>query len=261
MRSLILVLLTSLLVSYIPTRLTEKTLAAETAEFSTNKDKDNPPKIKIDHTRFLYRKMKLEAVLQYDAFEQAMQGYRTLSPKHDHILTVIDFTLPSTEKRMVVLDMKNEKILYHTIVSHGRNSGDKYARSFSNRHGSYQSSLGFYETDNTYQGGNGYSLVLNGLEKGINDQAKARAVVIHGADYCSEAFIKSTGRLGRSYGCPALPRHLNKPIINTIKGGTLLYIYADNEEYMASTKVIRSTDSRTLLAQHDLDTDSIGTLN
>src|SRR5690606_26285652 len=171
---------------------------------------EKEPIPKIDEIKLLYRKMNLEFVLQYEAFEQAMQGYRTLQPRRDHILTVIDFTLPSTEKRMVVLDMKNEKELYHTIVSHGRNYGDKYARSFSNRHGSYQSSLGFYETENTYQGGNGFSLVLNGLEKGINDQAKARAVVIHGADYCSESFIKSTGRLGRSYGCPALPRNVNK---------------------------------------------------
>ncbi|PRD57409.1 hypothetical protein C5749_03015 [Sphingobacterium gobiense] len=205
--------------------------------------------------------MNLGSVLKYEAFEQAMQGYQTLRPKYDHILTVIDFTLPSTEKRMVVLDMKNEEILYHTIVSHGRNSGDKYARSFSNRHGSYQSSLGFYQTENTYQGGNGYSLVLNGLEKGINDQAKARAVVIHGADYCSESFIKSTGRLGRSYGCPALPRHVTKPIINTIKNGTLLYIYADNPEYMASTKIVRDMDNRGLLAQHDMGVDSLGALN
>src|SRR5690554_342386 len=87
-------------------------------------------------------------------------------------------------------------------------------------------------------GGNGFSLRLDGLEKGINDQAKARAVVIHGADYCSEAVIKSTGRLGRSYGCPALPRELNKPIINTIKDGTLLYIYADNQEYIASSEIL-----------------------
>lgn len=257
MRSLILVLLTSFLVSYIPTRLTEHLPKEKTVETVVEKE----PLPKINHTQVLYRKMNLESVLKYEAFEQAMQGYQTLHPKHDHILTVIDFTLPSTEKRMVVLDMKNEKVLYHTIVSHGRNSGDKYARSFSNRHGSFQSSLGFYETENTYQGGNGYSLVLNGLEKGINDQAKARAVVIHGADYCSESFIRSTGRLGRSYGCPALPRDVNKPIINTIKNGTLLYIYADNPEYIASTKIIRDMNDRGLLAQHDTGVDSVGTLN
>ena len=256
MRGLIFVLLTSFLVSYIPTKLIEH---PNKENLDNNILEVNSPPPHVDHTKLLYRKLKLENVLKYEAFEQAMQGYRTLPLKHDHILTVIDFTLPSTEKRMVVLDMKNEKILYHTIVSHGRNSGDKFARSFSNRHGSFQSSLGFYETENTYQGGNGYSLVLNGLEKGINDQAKARAVVIHGADYCSEAFIKSTGRLGRSYGCPALPRAVNRPIINTIKNGTLLYIYADNPEYMASTKIVHDKIDRGLLAQRDVD--SLGTLN
>src|SRR5690606_6742942 len=236
MRSLILVLLTSFLVSYIPTRLSEH-LSKEKAIHTVVEKEPHP---ELHERKLLDRKMNVEFILQYDAFEQAMQGYQTLQPRQDHILTVIDFTLPSTEKRMVVLDMKDEKVLYHTIVSHGRNSGDKYARSFSNRHGSYQSSLGCYETEGTYQSGNGYSLVLNGLEKGINDQAKARAVVIHGADYCSESFIKSTGRLGRSYGCPALPRELNKPIINTIKNGTLLYIYADNPEYMAATQIVRT---------------------
>src|SRR5690606_14745382 len=257
MSSLILVLLTSFLVSYIPTSLSVHPSKVKAVDTEVKKE----PLPKIDQTILLYRKMNLEFVLQYDAFEQAIQGYKTLRPRRDQILTVIDFTLPSTEKRMVVLDMKNEKVLYHTIVSHGRNSGDKYARAFSNRHGSYQSSLGFYETEGTYQGGNGYSLVLNGLEKGINDQAKARAVVMHGADYCSESFIKSTGRLGRSYGCPALPREINKPVINTIKNGTLLYIYADNPEYMASTKIIHAIPDRTLLAQHDIGTDTLSSLN
>src|SRR5690606_6137466 len=111
------------------------------------------------------------------------------------------------------------------------------------RHGSYQSSLGFYLTEKTYFGANGYSLRLDGLEKGINDQARPRAVVIHGADYCSQEIINSTGRLGRSYGCPALPRDINEEVINTIKNGTLLYIYADNKEYMASSQFIKSEDN------------------
>lgn len=202
----------------------------------------------------LYKEIGLEDKLQYDAFEKAMVGYEQLNPKNKNIISIIDFTLPSTEKRLYVIDIKNKKLLYHTIVSHGRNSGEKYATSFSNRHGSHQSSLGFYITENTYQGGNGYSLVLNGLEKGINDQAKPRAVVIHGADYCSEAVINSTGRLGRSYGCPALPRELAKPIINTIKNGTMLFIYAQDQDYMAQSKILKQSQS--LLAQHIDDADS-----
>lgn len=197
--------------------------------------------------RYLYDSLDLAPILKYEAFEHAMLGYNTLSAQNKDIFTIIDFSLPSTEKRMYVLDMKNKKLLYHSLVSHGRNSGQKFATSFSNKHGSYQSSLGFYLTENTYQGGNGYSLVLNGLEKGINDQAKARAVVIHGANYCSEELIAATGRLGRSYGCPALPRELTRPIIDNIKNGTLLYIHAENESYLASSKIINR--SETLLAQ------------
>ena len=198
----------------------------------------------------LYEEISLKGKLKFEAFEMAMNGYQNMSFRNKDIISVIDFSLPSTDKRMVVIDLKNKKVLFHTIVSHGRNSGEKYATSFSNRHGSYQSSLGFYKTANTYQGGNGYSLVLDGLEKGINDQAKPRAVVIHGAAYSSQAVIDATGRLGRSYGCPALPRELNTPIINTIKDGTMLFIYADNKEYLAQTKVFKKAPT-TLIAQKD----------
>lgn len=213
-----------------------------------------------DPIRGLYDEMKLSSILKWEAFEQAMQGYNQLHAKNKDIITVIDFTLPSTEKRMYVIDLKAKKLLFHNIVSHGRNSGEKYATSFSNKHGSFQSSLGFYETQETYNGGNGFSLRLNGLERGINDQARPRAIVIHGADYCSTDVIKSTGRLGRSYGCPALPRELNKPIINTIKDGSLLFIYSQNKEYLASTKIIKAPKlnqpTNTMIAtQHDAELD------
>lgn len=195
----------------------------------------------------LYEEIELQKVLKYDVFELAMQGFNNLEFSNRNIISIIDFSLPSTDKRMYVIDLIDKKLLYHTIVSHGRNTGENYAVNFSNKHGSFQSSLGFYRTENTYMGGNGYSLVINGLEKGINDQAKSRAVVIHGADYCSESIIQSTGRLGRSYGCPALPRALNRPIVNTIKNGTMLFIYADNKQYFAQSKFIKKTD--TMLAQ------------
>lgn len=179
----------------------------------------------------LYTSFGLDSLLPLEAFEQALTGYQQMEHPKKNMLTIIDFTKPSTEKRMFVLDMENRKILFQTVVAHGRNSGEQYARKFSNRHGSYQSSLGFFRTANTYYGGNGYSLVIEGLEKGINDQAKARAVVIHGADYCSEDFIHRNGRLGRSFGCPALPHEVNRAIIDTIKNGSLLYIYAKDQEY------------------------------
>lgn len=205
------------------------------------------------HIRTLYDSLNVSNILKYQAFEEAMIGHKSIKAKNKDILTVIDFTLPSTEKRMYVIDLRHKKLLYHSIVSHGRNTGGLYAESFSNRHGSFQSSLGFYVTAETYQGGNGFSLRLDGLERGINDQARPRAVVIHGADYCSERVIKSTGRLGRSYGCPALPRELNGPIINTIKNGSVLYIYADNKDYLVSSGFLRNrlTESETMLAQHE----------
>lgn len=191
----------------------------------------------------LYNDFGLHNTIRFEAFEQAMQGLEKVTVKNKNIISIIDFIFPSTDKRMVVLDLENQQVLFHTIVSHGRNSGEKYATYFSNKHGSYQSSLGFYLTENTYFGGNGYSLRLEGLEKGINDQAKPRAVVIHGADYCSQEIINSTGRLGRSYGCPALPREINKAVIDNIKNGTLLYIYANDKEYMATSKFVNPKES------------------
>lgn len=215
----------------------------------SSKANDHPNTTAI--TRTLYNQMELVKYLKYEAFEEALQGYKKLNPTKQNILTIIDYSLPSTEKRMVVLDMQNKKVLQHTIVSHGRASGEKFATSFSNKHESHQSSLGFFITENTYYGSNGYSLVLNGLEKGINDQAKARAIVIHGADYANESIIKSTGRLGRSYGCPALPRHLNKAIIDTIKNGSLIYIYAQNNEYMKYTKLVERKPNSLLASKEN----------
>ena len=161
---------------------------------------------------------------------------------------MIDFTKPSTEKRLFVFDMEQKKMLYSSVVSHGKNSGENYATSFSNEVGSYKSSLGFYLTGNTYQGRNGYSLLLDGLEKGINDRARERAIVVHGAAYANPSVCKS-GRLGRSFGCPALPQALTKPIINTIKGGSVLFIYANNKEYMAKSSILPNQTSQELFTE------------
>lgn len=192
-----------------------------------------------DESQWLYEEMNLDGLIRLDAFKLAYAGYKKLNKANNSLLTLIDFSLPSTKKRMYVLDLAKKEVLFISYVSHGRNSGGNYATSFSNRNGSHQSSLGFYHTAGTYNGGNGYSLRLDGLEKGINDKAMQRAIVIHGADYCSEHVIRSTGRLGRSFGCPALPKELTKPIIDTIKGGSLLFIYADHPEYLASSEVLK----------------------
>lgn len=186
----------------------------------------------------LYAEMQLENVVDYTMFQQAIAGYNHLSVKNKDIITLIDFTKPSTEQRLYVFDIKRKKLLFLSHVSHGRNSGENFATSFSNRSGSNQSSLGFFVTENTYQGKNGYSLVLDGLEKGINDRAKERAIVIHGAAYCNPSVIGPSGRLGRSLGCPALPQAVNDAIIDVIKGGSLLYIYANDKEYLKQSTIL-----------------------
>lgn len=154
-------------------------------------------------------------------------------------LTIIDFSIPSSEDRLWVIDMEKFEVSYQSLVAHGRNSGERIAKNFSNQHSSYMSSLGFYITGETYQGNHGYSLRLDGLEKGINDQARSRAIVIHGADYVNEKFISATGRLGRSLGCPALPMGPHEVIINLIKDKSPIFIYADVPEYLAHSPFLK----------------------
>ncbi|HMP99067.1 MAG TPA: murein L,D-transpeptidase catalytic domain family protein [Cyclobacteriaceae bacterium] len=172
-----------------------------------------------------------------EIFERVLSAYEQLNNQKDikPTITIIDFTKASTEKRLWTIDLKNQKLLYHTWVVHGQNTGDNYAHKFSNRHGSHQSSLGFYITGKTYVGKHGLSLKLHGLEPGINDQAEARAVVMHGADYVSERFIKRVGRLGRSHGCPAIPMELHRELIQTLADGTLLFIYYPDTNYLANS--------------------------
>lgn len=195
----------------------------------------------------LFHAMQLDGVVGFLAFRQAVEGYNKIEQKSKPILTLIDYTKPSTEKRLFVFDMEKRKLLYSSYVSHGRNSGENYATSFSNQEGSYKSSLGFYLTGGTYQGKNGYSMILDGLEKGVNDKARERAIVMHGAAYANPSVIASAGRLGRSLGCPALPQTVTQPIINMIKGGSVLFIYANNQEYMAKTSILPVTQNLSLL--------------
>ena len=198
----------------------------------------------VPNSRALYHEMALAGTIDYAVFERAIAGYNRMGGHDKDILTVIDFTKPSTEKRLFVIDLKLKKILFISYVAHGRNSGEKYATSFSNREGSFKSSLGFYKTENTYYGKNGYSLVLDGLERGINDKAKERAIVMHGATYANPSTIRSCGRLWRSLGCPALPLAVSKKIIDTIKGGTLLYIHGDDKTYASRSTFIKQDEIR-----------------
>ena len=144
------------------------------------------------------------------------------------ILTLIDFSLSSNEKRLWVIDLSTNTIVFNSLVAHGRNTGDEFAKNFSNSSSSFKSSLGFYSTGEVYNGKHGKSLKLDGLEKGINDNARNRGIVIHAANYVSDFFIKAHNRLGRSQGCPALPIEFTEKIINKIKGKSCLYIYYPN---------------------------------
>lgn len=181
------------------------------------------------------------AIPTLEVFTKGLEGFYKLqetSKVQKNILTLIDFSLSANSKRMWVIDMETHTVLYHTLVSHGRNSGEEYAEKFSNKSESYQSSLGFYATGETYQGKHGLSLRLDGLEKGINDNARSRAIVIHGADYVSESFIRNNKRLGRSQGCPALPTELTKEIIELIKDKSCLFIYHPSRHYKTQSKLI-----------------------
>lgn len=175
-----------------------------------------------------------------DAISLALEGWNKLEDELEKpLLTVIDFTLPSTEKRLWVIDVEKQEIVLNTVVAHGRNSGELMAERFSNNPESFQSSVGFYKTAETYQGKHGYSLRLDGLEKGFNDKARARAIVIHGADYAREEFAKTTGRLGRSLGCPALPTELSAKVIDLIKNGSLLFIFGKDQNYLNKSPLLQ----------------------
>lgn len=182
-----------------------------------------------------YLSCELEGKLDFEIFQNAMESLEEMEYANEDIVSIIDFSRPSTEKRLFIIDLKNQKLLHHTLVAHGKNTGQNKAEKFSNVKGSNSSSLGLYRTAEPYYGKHGYSLRLDGLEKGFNDNARNRAVVIHSANYVSEAFIKKYGRLGRSFGCPALPPEHSKAIIDLIKEGSCLYIYADDENYLENS--------------------------
>lgn len=182
-----------------------------------------------------------------DLLKTALAGYEILikeeSISRPGIITIIDFSLPSSKKRLWVLDITSEKVLYNCLVSHGVNSGELMAENFSNIPGSNTSSPGFYSTGETYTGKHGLSLKLDGLEAGINDRARARTIVIHGARYVSPEFVRKNGRLGRSFGCPAVPQELSKEIIQTIKDGSCLFIYAAKKSYTSNSEIISKISS------------------
>jgi len=191
----------------------------------------------------LYDSLDLGSLdLSRHAFEQAIQGFISLQAggviHNTDVLSIVDFSLPSNKKRLFIIDMQNGRLLFNTLVAHGKNSGKVMATRFSNRYNSYMSSLGFYVTGDPFIGQHGYSLHLQGLERGVNDHVDQRSIIMHPADYVSEQHIRQWGYLGRSEGCPAIPEDLDQPIIDQIKGGSCLFIYAPDARYRHRSTIL-----------------------
>ncbi|MEI6888668.1 MAG: murein L,D-transpeptidase catalytic domain family protein [Bacteroidales bacterium] len=192
----------------------------------------------------LYAALNLSAMgLKKEVFQLALKGYYKLETlgkfQNNYILTIIDFSQSSKNKRFYVIDLLHKALLFNTYVAHGKNTGGEYADHFSNVSGSCQSSLGFYITKEEITGKSvGLSLILDGLEKGFNDNAMKREIIIHGADYATEKFIRKNGRLGRSFGCPSLPPDLVKPVVETIKEGSCLFIYYKDDRYIRGSAFV-----------------------
>jgi hypothetical protein len=193
-----------------------------------------------ESTKRLYNQLHLDkANLSYDVFRLSLIGFHSLKSsgalKNDRLISIIDFTKPSTEKRFFTIDLDAKKLLFNTYVAHGKNTGENIATSFSNNQDSNQSSLGFYITAETYIGSKGYSLRLDGQDPNYNSNIRLRGVVMHSADYVSEGWIKKYGRLGRSQGCPALPKETYKQVINTIKDGSMVFAYYNDQKFLTSS--------------------------
>ncbi|MFA0085999.1 murein L,D-transpeptidase catalytic domain family protein [Vibrio sp. E150_011] len=189
--------------------------------FSTNVRSET--EIPTSIAKRIYQSAALDGVVDFQLFKDAYIAYRKTPERKKSLLTIIDYSKPSTDKRFFVIDMDKKSLVFNTYVSHGVNSGAKQATAFSNAVNSRKTSLGTFVTDTTYYGSNGYSLRLDGMTSGVNDNARERYIVVHGANYANESFIKKNGYLGRSWGCPALPEAVSKEIIDTIKGGSVIY--------------------------------------
>lgn len=178
-----------------------------------------------------------QSTIENEVFEKAYAAFKHLNDSNLHVFAVIDYTKPSTEERFFIYDVEQKTLLRKLLVAHGKNSGGNFATNFSNQNGSLKSSPGFYRTGATYHGKHGYSLRLYGLESGFNDHAYERAIVIHGADYVNQNFIKKHKRLGRSWGCPAISSDCSKSVIDVIKNGAVIYIHTNDKDYLDNSSL------------------------
>lgn len=208
------------------------------ALFTSSVSVSTPPPAKVgyDINQQLQHLSQKAPQLNKKVLKLALAAYKKASSKgavKKPMLTVIDYSLPSYKQRMWIFDLSKERLLYNTYVAHGTNSGNVTPSHFSNKSSSKETSLGTYVTKDTYMGSKGLSLNLQGLEKGFNDNAYNRRVVIHGAWYVEPDFIKRSGRAGRSWGCPSIAKTLAKPVINTIKGGSVVFAYYPDSYYLS----------------------------
>lgn len=227
------------------------------AENSNNKDKTENKaagsEMLIDYISQLYNSLEFNNEKpSFEIFKKGVVGYLNMKSEGklsaSNIITLVDFSLPSDKNRLWIIDLDEKKIVFNTLVAHGKNSGNVLAESFSNVSNSYQSSLGFYVTGEKYYGKHGLSMRLIGTDVGFNDNAYKRAIVLHGADYVSEDFIKKHGRLGRSLGCPAVPLEFTKEIVELTSNGTVLFIYKPDEKYDALNTFLNELTATEYLA-------------
>ena len=192
----------------------------------------------------LYDALALSGDINIKTLVYALKGFKYLQANgrlaDSNILAIADMSQSSRNKRLYIIDVKNKKLLYNTYVAHGRNSGSEYATSFSNDIDSHKSSLGFYVTSNTYTGSHGLSLRIEGVEKGFNDRALERAIVVHGANYMGDHFLRNSPFSGRSWGCPAVPASETATVINMIKNGSCLFIYHPTQKYLQQSAILNA---------------------
>lgn len=234
----------SLAIVFFPSFISSHTLSPASISSSDSVSTEHASFSYADSSRLnlLYSGLQLDSLgLSVEAYHKAIAGFLNMvmsgAIHNPGVLSIIDFSRPSNEKRLFVLDMNSGTLLFNTLVAHGRNSGKLLATRFSNRMNSFMSSLGFYITGDPFMGAHGYSLSLEGIEKGWNDNASHRRIIMHPADYVSEEHIRQWGYLGRSEGCPAIPSELDRAIIDSIRGGSCLFIYSPDNRYLQRSKL------------------------
>ncbi|MGF6906182.1 murein L,D-transpeptidase catalytic domain family protein [Fusobacterium sp. PH5-44] len=197
---------------------------------------EDPTNVDENYIKNLYEELNLGTKLDFSIFKRGFEGYLATPDRKKGNFIIIDYTKPSNEKRFFVVDLKTKTLKYETLVSHGKNSGLIVPVNFSNTRNSFQTSLGFYKTGETYSGSYGYSLKLVGLEEGFNSNALERKIVIHGSNEITQKYIDQTGFLGRSDGCPALPNSIAKEVIDFIKEGSVIYVIGNDSKYIQNSK-------------------------